>query len=105
MTLRVPMATSLVGAQVGRPRVPLVYLDLNHFILLARARNGTAPEGYANLLSAALGAASEGRVVFPLSGEHLQEMYEITDPRQRVDVADVMETLSGFVACMTWRVG
>lgn len=90
------MATSLVWAQVGRPRVPLVYLDLNHFILLARARKGAAPRGYAELLEAALAASSDGRVIFALSGEHLQELYEVRDPRQRRDVAEVMEALSGF---------
>jgi hypothetical protein len=31
-----------------------------------------------------------------LSGEHLFEMTAINDPRQRKDVADVMEELSGF---------
>jgi hypothetical protein len=34
--------------------------------------------------------------LFPLSGTHYVEMYNIKDPRQRRDVAAVMEELSGF---------
>lgn len=94
--VRVPMATSLVWAQIARPRVPLVYLDLNHFIFMARARKGTAPAGYAELFSAALAAVEESRVVIPLSSEHVWEMSAIKDPRQRRDVADVMEALTRY---------
>lgn len=35
---RVPIADRLVWAQVVRPQMPLVCLDINHFIELARAR-------------------------------------------------------------------
>lgn len=93
----VPASTSLVWAEVARPRVPLVYLDLNHFILMARARKGTAPPGYTELLDAAVAAVREARVTIPLSAEHVAEMATlITDPRHRKDVADVMEMVTGF---------
>lgn len=94
--LRVPMSTSLVWANVARPRRPLVYLDLNHFILLARVRKGNAPNGYPRLLEAAKSAVRESRALFVLSGEHVQEVSKITDPRHRRDVTEVMEQLTGF---------
>lgn len=95
---RVPMADKLVWARVVRPARPLVYLDLNHFIYLARANVSahTAPSGYPELLAAATTAVREKRAVFPLSGEHLFELAGIKNPKQRKHIADVMESLSGF---------
>ncbi len=80
------------------PRPPaLVYLDLNHYINLARAVVGEAvPDGYGNLLQAARTARRRGQAVFPLSGTHYVEMSGIQDPRQRTAVAGVMQELSGF---------
>ena len=51
------------------PRPPaLIYLDLNHFINLARTIAGEAvPNGYDALLRAVRRACSEDRAVFPLS--------------------------------------
>ena len=34
--------------------------------------------------------------MFPLSGEHLWEISKITDPKQRGDIADILETLSDY---------
>lgn len=95
---RVPIADRLVWAQVVRPQMPLVYLDLNHFIELARARVdlSMARPGYSELLDATRRAVRERRSLFPLSGEHLWEMSAIKSPQQRHDVTDVMEELSGF---------
>jgi hypothetical protein len=78
--------------------MPLVYLDMNHLIELARARVdlGLARPGYSELLEATNRAVREQRACFPLSGAHLWEMAAIKSPRQRRDVADVMEELSGF---------
>lgn len=77
--------------------MPLVYLDMNHFIELARARVDLrmARPGYSALLDATRSAVQERRALFPLSGQHLSEMSAIKSP-QRHDVADVMEELSGF---------
>ena len=86
--------------RVTRPTRPpaLVYLDLNHYIYLARAAAGdpTTPPGYDCLLTACRTSYDEGRVVFPLSGTHYVEMSGIQDPAQRQSVATVMERLSGF---------
>ena len=80
------------------PRPPaLIYLDLNHYICLARTVAGEmVPGGYDSLLRAARSARRQGRAVFPLSATHYVEMSGIRDPAQRVAVAGVMEDLSGF---------
>lgn len=98
MSNMVPMAGQLVWPHVVRPRIALVYLDLNHYIFLARTVKGdtSTPAGYERLLEAAVRAYQEQRALFPLSGEHLFEALAIKDPAQRSDLADVMETLSGF---------
>lgn len=87
-----------VFAPVVRPAIPLVYLDLNHYINLAKAARNRKPiPGYTELLDAAGSAAQDGRVLFPLSSQHLLEnTLAIKDPKQRGHVADVMEDLSGF---------
>lgn len=96
--LKAPMTEELVWANVMRPRIPLVYLDLNTIIYIARALSGDTkvPESYVDLYTAALRAKSEQRAMFPLSGEHLWEISKITDPKQRGDLADIFETLSDY---------
>jgi len=108
--LRAQVPAELVWASVTRPPVPLVYLDLNHYIQLAKARraaNGQTGEdgrpikvlpGYAELLAAARLAKAERRAMFPLSAVHFIEVQNrVPSPRQRRHVADVMEEFSGFV--------
>jgi hypothetical protein len=93
------MASQLVWPHVVRPAVPILYLDLNHFINLAKIRRSVdqAPASYPALDAALRSAVHSGRVLVPLSAPHVWEMYvRITDPRQRQDVAAVMEELSGF---------
>jgi hypothetical protein len=84
-----------------KPTAPLAYLDLNHWIALAKAAVGHA-DGERSL--PALGALRDlhaaGRVLFPLSATHYMEMSRIADPRQRFDVAETMEELSGFACLM-----
>lgn len=79
------------------PRPPaLVYLDMNHYINLAKVAVGNAPTGYAELLEACRKAREEGRAIFPLSATHCMEITDIRSSRQRSDVAAVMEDLSDF---------
>jgi hypothetical protein len=86
--------------QPARPPA-LVYLDLNHYINLARTAAGLeTPDGYDGLLRAATAARKQDRAVFPLSGEHYVEMSGIRDPAQRTAVAEVMESLSGFLVLL-----
>jgi hypothetical protein len=77
----------------------LVYLDLNHWINLAKAAVGHADGArFRGALDALREAKSSGAYAFPLSATHYMEMMGITDPRQRFDVAAVMEELSGFAS-------
>jgi hypothetical protein len=76
---------------------PLVYLDLNHWIGLAKANVGHTDGARYRL---ALDQLRSADAVFPLSSAHYMEMSGIKDPRQRRDVADVMEALSGFTCLM-----
>lgn len=74
-----------------------VYLDLNHWIGLAKAAKGH-PDGarYVDLLQVCRAALRRGDAVFPLSGQHYAEMAGIRDPRHRRDIATVMLELSEF---------
>lgn len=92
------MAEPLAWPHLVRPAVPILYLDLNHFINLAKVRrqSGGAPAGYAELWDALCSAVYSGRAVVPLSAQHVWEMYGISDPQQRLDVAEVMEELARF---------
>ncbi|MFJ3580977.1 hypothetical protein ACIPPS_01900 [Streptomyces sp. NPDC090127] len=84
---------------LGRPEagLRLVYLDLNHWISLAKAATGHKDgDRYREALKVVRAAATSGTTVFPLSSTHYMEMSNIKDPRQRADIAMVMEELSGF---------
>jgi len=74
-----------------------VYLDLNHWIGLAKAATGHRDGArYVDMLEACRAAHRAGDAVFPLSGQHYAEMAGIRDPGQREDVATVMLELSEF---------
>lgn len=82
---------------VSRPRERVVYLDLNHWISLAKANCGH-PDGarFSTVLMRCQKAVESGTAVFPLSFVHYAETQKIKDPAQRLDLAVVMESLSGF---------
>lgn len=83
------------------PEITVVYLDLNHWIGLAKASTGHRDAGqYLDLLEAARARRADGSVTFVLSGQHYMEMSLIRDPRQRRDLAVVMEELSGFTTLL-----
>lgn len=71
---------------------------LNTIIYIAWARSGdTKVQGSCvDLYKAATRAKVEQRAMFPLSGQHLWEILQITDPRRRGDLADILETLSDY---------
>jgi len=96
--LKAPMTEELVWANVMRPRVPLVYLDLNTIIYFARGRLGDTKSlpAYARLYEAAMRAKEEKRAMFPLGEAHLWEISKIKDPKQRTQLADVLEALSDY---------
>lgn len=75
----------------------LVYLDLNHWIALARAAGGHEGEGPGReFLDWALGAVEKGLLLFPISGTTYSEISRISAHRQRRDLRHVIERLSGF---------
>jgi len=83
-------------ARLIRPAARTVYLDLNHWIALAKAatdhRDGAQ---YRDTLAACRDVSKAG-VVFPISSVSYIEVSKIRDPRQRAHLAEVMEELSGF---------
>ncbi len=78
------------------PGAPLVYLDLNHWIYLAGALLGRPKPGYADLLRACRSAKERGAARFVLSGSLVEEIWAIPNPRQRVELSEVIEMVSGF---------
>lgn len=79
----------------------LIYLDLNHWISLARAAvNHSDGRRHERALRRLRQARATGRVIFPLSGVHYMEMAPIRSARQRGDIAMVMEELSGFTTIL-----
>jgi hypothetical protein len=80
----------------------LTYLDLNHWIALARAGVGHREGGrHVAALERIRRAKAVGRAIFPLSSTHYMEMAGIKQARQRRDVAAVMEELSGFTTIVS----
>jgi hypothetical protein len=76
---------------------PIVYLDLNHWIGLAKAATGHRDGArYRNALAVARESVRACRVAFVLSSAHYIELSLIADPRQREDLTAVMEELTTF---------
>jgi hypothetical protein len=82
------------------PSRPCIYLDQWVWIRLARAANGEPREASDLLVLAALQDAAAQGVAFPLSMTHHIETSKITSPRQRLDVARTMASISH---CRTLR--
>lgn len=75
----------------------LAYLDLNHWINLAKVQRGHK-DGvrYGPLFEACKAAREEGRFAFVLTDSLFAEISSIRDPKQRQALAEVIETLTGF---------
>jgi hypothetical protein len=74
-----------------------VYLDPNHWISLAKARVGRPDGGrFIPCLDLLVRAVESGKVIVPLGLTHYMEVANITDVRQRADIANAMTVLSGF---------
>lgn len=76
----------------------LVYLDLNHWIALAKTlaghRDGKALE---DVLSACVAAVDGGSAVFPISDTIYFEISKIGPYRQRRNLREVIEKVSGYM--------
>lgn len=80
------------------PRPPtLVYLDMLHWIALAKAHTGH-PDGrrHEETLAALVNAQASGTAVFPISDSIFFETSQIGQHRQRRDLRDVIELLSKY---------
>lgn len=85
VTLRVPSG----------PRI--VYLDLNHWIALARAQSGhRSGRRDRDTLEKLLHAVDHGRAVFPLSLPIYVEVLKISQHRRRSDLRKVIECIGRF---------
>ena len=82
-----------------QPPLPqLIYLDLNHWINLSKARLGQEAGAYTNLLEELRAAVGAGRSVVPLSSTHYMEISRIASAQRRADLAFVMGEVSRYVA-------
>lgn len=75
---------------------PSAYLDLWVWIRLARAAVGKPDKPTDAKLLEQLGDAADSGVAFPLSWSHYIETSSIGQPRQRMDLARVMASVSHF---------
>lgn len=76
----------------------LVYLDLNHWIALAKAMAGHSDgEASAEILTDCLKASERGEAVFPISDSVYFEISKIGLHRQRRDLLEVIEAMSRFM--------
>ncbi|HJP66420.1 MAG TPA: hypothetical protein VKA30_08975 [Actinomycetota bacterium] len=79
-----------------------MYLDLNHWIVLSKARAGHRDgRPQAETLQRCLAAVEDRRAVFPLSDSIYFEVSKIGPYRQRRNLRQVMEELSGFRVIMS----
>lgn len=81
------------------PRPPkLVYLDLNHWISLAKAITGhPGGEPYRETLAACIDAVDGGSALFPISDSIYFEISKIKQHRQRRDLREVIERVSRYL--------
>ena len=76
----------------------LVYLDLNHWIALAKAMAGHSDgEASTEVLTGCLNASERGEAVFPISDSIYFEISKIGLHRQRCDLLAVIEAMSRFM--------
>ena len=81
------------------PRPPkLVYLDMNHWVALAKALAGHADgAAHRTALEECIAAVDRRAVLFPLADAIYYEISRIASHRQRHDLAEVMRRVSGYV--------
>lgn len=84
---------------VQPPRPPqLVYLDLNHWISLAKCISGHKDGSkYQDSLDVCLKALESGQAVFPISDSTYVEVNKIRRHNQRKDLSEAIEMLSRFL--------
>lgn len=98
-----PMNHVPVPVRPGTLRMParppkLVYLDLNHWIGLAKA-DAAKPDGeqFKDVLSECIDAVARGTALFPISDSIFMEIAKIGSYRQRHDLREVIERVSRYL--------
>ena len=84
-----------------RPAARTVYLDLNHWIGLSQAAAGHREGSQYRETLEACRAATQAGVLFPMSSVSYIEVSKIKHPRQRADLARVIEELSSFCTILS----
>ena len=76
----------------------LVYLDLLHWVSLAKANSGHRDGAqFTDVLTACVDAVAAGTAVFPISDSIYMEVSKIGRYRQRRDLRDVIERVSRYI--------
>lgn len=76
----------------------VIYLDLNHWVSLAKVMTGHSDgAAHAEVLAACLNAVDEGVAVFPISDSIYFEISKLRQHRQRRDLRKVIERVSRFM--------
>jgi hypothetical protein len=94
-----PRAALIWPPTLKRPSTgrPVVYLDFNHWISLAKAAAGhTQGDTFKDVLGTCRSSVSSGRATFVLAAAHYSEILKVGSTRQRRDLANVMESLTRF---------
>jgi hypothetical protein len=102
--MRLPAVEQLEGSYVcphtlrrPHPEPKIVYLDLNHWIALAKALSGHRDgHRHADVLKACIAAVERGAAVFPISDTIYFEVSKIGSYRQRRDLREVIEKVSRY---------
>jgi hypothetical protein len=84
------------GLERPEPGAAIVYLDLGHWIELAKAAKGRDGASHIAALAACRAAFESNEAIFPLSSVHYMEVSKIGNRRQRADIAAMMMELSRF---------
>jgi hypothetical protein len=74
----------------------LVYLDINHWIYLTRAKLGRGSDAYSELLQECRSAQTRGAARFVLTSSFVEEFSAIADPKKRDQIVDTIEELTEF---------
>ena len=84
------------------PDRTVIYLDLNHWIALARAYTDH-PGGvqHKEVLSLCMNAVDSGLAVFPITSLLIMEIANINKPRQRRDLQETIERISQYRAILS----
>ncbi len=75
----------------------LIYLDMNHWISLAKAHSGHHTGGpHHSALEACIDSVSRGTAIFPISDSIIFEISKVGRHRQRKDLQEVIERIAEY---------